>query len=206
MLCTPFACECEFRDGLNCLVSAEPSDPFWHVHLACMYLMFCNVYSDKLPLLSTSSLQHQYLFGFCFFRQSRDASARRGFVQASVIFTHCNRHCVLIVSLYLLQRSVVIITELPFVSLFKRAMRLLGPIHASAGSAVLEAAFLNINAWYVILFLHTPFAPTHLGFVLLLGLPLGLAQRLNYRCWAACCRSSCLGLACSRSRQCCHHR
>ena len=40
------------------------------------------------------------------------------------------------------------ITDLPFVGLFKRVVRLLGPVHSDAGPAVLEAAYLNMNAWY----------------------------------------------------------
>jgi hypothetical protein len=43
----------------------------------------------------------------------------------------------------------VIVTDLPFVGLFKRVLQVMGPIHFEAGSPVLEAAFLNMNAWYV---------------------------------------------------------
>ncbi len=36
---------------------------------------------DKLPLFSASALDHQYVFGFCLFRQVRDATLPRGFFQ-----------------------------------------------------------------------------------------------------------------------------
>ena len=93
------------------------------------------------------------MFGVCFFRQKRDPSAPRGFVQVTCArFQNVSAgvHCA---PMPFVQRSVVLITDLPFIGLFKRVMQLLGPIHFEAGSAVLEAAFLNMNAWCVRVFL-----------------------------------------------------
>lgn len=48
------------------------------------------------------------------------------------------------------QKSVVVLSELPFVALFKRVVQLVGSMYFEAGSAVLEVAKLNIAAWCVL--------------------------------------------------------
>lgn len=81
--------------------------------------------SDSLPLFSSSPLDHTYLFGYCFFRQQRDPALPRGFFQ----------------------KAVVIVTDLPYVGLFKKIVHVLGPLYFEAGHAALEAAFNNFHAW-----------------------------------------------------------
>ncbi|KAF9970887.1 hypothetical protein BGZ73_006267 [Actinomortierella ambigua] len=66
-----------------------------------------------------------FLYGYVFFRQKQDPSIRRGYFQ----------------------KSVVILTQHPFVGLFSRLVSVLGPAYFEVGKPMLEAAFHNIASW-----------------------------------------------------------
>ncbi|KAJ2850187.1 hypothetical protein IWW36_002095 [Coemansia brasiliensis] len=66
-----------------------------------------------------------FLHGYVFFRQKRDPLMRRGGFQ----------------------RSVVIITHLPYHGLFSRLAHILGPLYFDLGTAILEAAAHNVTSW-----------------------------------------------------------
>ena len=66
-----------------------------------------------------------YLYGFVFFRQVRDKSIRRGYFQ----------------------KSVVILSRLPFVALFRLVVARLAPQFFDQGPASLEAACHDIDQW-----------------------------------------------------------
>jgi hypothetical protein len=65
---------------------------------------------DDLPLFAASALTHVYAFGAALFRQRRDASVRRGFVQ----------------------RSVVLISARPYIGLLKAVAKLVGTAYLDA--------------------------------------------------------------------------
>ncbi|KAI8325129.1 DUF1630-domain-containing protein, partial [Martensiomyces pterosporus] len=66
-----------------------------------------------------------FLYGHVFFRQKRDPLMRRGGFQ----------------------RSVVIISHLPYHGLFSRMAHMLGPLYFDLGTAILEAAAHNVSSW-----------------------------------------------------------
>ncbi|KAJ2546026.1 hypothetical protein EV175_005748, partial [Coemansia sp. RSA 1933] len=66
-----------------------------------------------------------FLYGHVFFRQKRDPLMRRGGFQ----------------------RSVAIISHLPFHGLFSRMAHMLGPMYFDLGTAILEAAAQNVSLW-----------------------------------------------------------
>ncbi|KAJ2120230.1 hypothetical protein IW147_005249 [Coemansia sp. RSA 720] len=66
-----------------------------------------------------------FLHGYVFFRQKRDPLMRRGGFQ----------------------RSVVIISHLPYNGLFARLAHILGPLYFDLGTAILEAAAHNVASW-----------------------------------------------------------
>ncbi|KAI9471159.1 hypothetical protein BX667DRAFT_472399, partial [Coemansia mojavensis] len=66
-----------------------------------------------------------FLHGYVFFRQKRDPLMRRGGFQ----------------------RSVVIITHLPYHGLFSRLAHILGPLYFDLGTTILEAAAHNVTSW-----------------------------------------------------------
>ena len=48
-------------------------------------LVYCFRFrTDSLPLFVTSAMGHEYAFGCAFFRQQRDATVARGYVQVSI--------------------------------------------------------------------------------------------------------------------------
>ncbi len=61
----------------------------------------------KTSLFSQSPLQHQYLFGYVFFRQIKDPSRKRGYFQ----------------------KSLVIISDRPYVVFFQACARIIGPLY-----------------------------------------------------------------------------
>ena len=65
--------------------------------------------------------------------------------------------CVCVWRLICLQKSVVIITQLPFVTFFKRVAEVVGTMFFEAGSTVFEVAHLNASSWCVPV---CPVAPT----------------------------------------------
>ncbi|KAJ1667919.1 hypothetical protein IW140_003453 [Coemansia sp. RSA 1813] len=66
-----------------------------------------------------------FLYGHVFFRQKRDPLMRRGGFQ----------------------RSVAIISHLPYHGLFSRMAHMLGPMYFDLGTAILEAAAQNVSSW-----------------------------------------------------------
>jgi hypothetical protein len=46
------------------------------------------------------------------------------------------------------QKSVVVVTALPFVSFFKRVVHVVANMYFEAGGTVFEVAHLNAAAWY----------------------------------------------------------
>ncbi|SAM08428.1 hypothetical protein [Absidia glauca] len=66
-----------------------------------------------------------FLYGYVFFRQKKDPSIRRGYFQ----------------------KSLVLLSQHPFVGLFSRIVSILGPAFFDAGQPMLEAAVMNIANW-----------------------------------------------------------
>ncbi|KDN52162.1 DUF1630-domain-containing protein [Tilletiaria anomala UBC 951] len=77
---------------------------------------------SNLPGGSTSS---SYIYGVCFFRQKRDPSIRRGYFQ----------------------KSVVILSHLPYVSLLTELVSKLGPLYFEHGQPMLEAFIQDVVRW-----------------------------------------------------------
>ncbi|ORZ12233.1 hypothetical protein BCR42DRAFT_79445 [Absidia repens] len=66
-----------------------------------------------------------FLYGYVFFRQKKDPSIRRGYFQ----------------------KSLVLLSQHPYVGLFSRIVAILGPSFFDAGQPMLEAAVMNIVNW-----------------------------------------------------------
>ncbi|KAF9357082.1 Protein dennd6a [Mortierella sp. NVP85] len=66
-----------------------------------------------------------FLYGYVFFRQKQDPSIRRGYFQ----------------------KSVVLISQHPFIGLFSKIVSVLGPAYFEVGKPMLEAAFHNMASW-----------------------------------------------------------
>lgn len=77
---------------------------------------------DRRPSHNTSM---NYIHGFCYFRQKRDASIRRGYFQ----------------------KSVVILSHLPYVSFFSEIVKRIGPLFFESGMPVLEAFCQDVQNW-----------------------------------------------------------
>ncbi|KAJ2622493.1 hypothetical protein GGI26_003220 [Coemansia sp. RSA 1358] len=77
------------------------------------------------PVRLGLSKDNIFLYGHVFFRQKRDPLMRRGGFQ----------------------RSIVIISHLPYHGLFSRMSYMLGPMYFDLGSAILEAAAHNVSTW-----------------------------------------------------------
>ncbi|KAI8977647.1 hypothetical protein BDF20DRAFT_821090 [Mycotypha africana] len=66
-----------------------------------------------------------FLYGYVFFRQKKDSTIRRGYFQ----------------------KSLVLLSQHPFVGLFPRLISILGPSYFELGQPMLEAACMNIAQW-----------------------------------------------------------
>ncbi|KAH7046246.1 hypothetical protein BKA57DRAFT_515342, partial [Linnemannia elongata] len=66
-----------------------------------------------------------FLYGYVFFRQKQDPSIRRGYFQ----------------------KSVVVLTQHPFIGLFSKLVSVLGPAYFEVGKPMLETAFHDIARW-----------------------------------------------------------
>ncbi|ORY93744.1 hypothetical protein BCR43DRAFT_516764 [Syncephalastrum racemosum] len=66
-----------------------------------------------------------FLYGYVFFRQKKDSTIRRGYFQ----------------------KSLVLLSQHPFVGLFSRIVAILGPVFFDTGQPMLEAACMNIANW-----------------------------------------------------------
>ncbi|EJD39035.1 DUF1630-domain-containing protein [Auricularia subglabra TFB-10046 SS5] len=89
--------------------------------------------------LDHTPLQDGFIYGFAYFLQRRDPSLKRGF----------------------LQRSVVILTHLPYPSLFTLTVSRLAPLYFEHGTTMLETACHNIANWPA----PTPGATIEVGFI-----------------------------------------
>ncbi|KAK3103615.1 hypothetical protein FSP39_020536 [Pinctada imbricata] len=69
--------------------------------------------------------ENGYLFGFVYFRQTKDRAIRRGYFQ----------------------KSVVLISKLPFVALFSQLVGIIAPEYFDNGEPSLEAACHDIDQW-----------------------------------------------------------
>jgi len=66
-----------------------------------------------------------FYYGFTFFRQKKDPTNKRGY----------------------LQKSVVLISQHPFIGLYKKLMTLVGPMFFTYDEALLESTFQNVCNW-----------------------------------------------------------
>ncbi|KAI7818200.1 hypothetical protein BC939DRAFT_463610 [Gamsiella multidivaricata] len=66
-----------------------------------------------------------FLYGYVFFRQKQDPSIRRGYFQ----------------------KSVVLLSQHPFIGFFSKLVSVLGPAYFEVGKPMLEAAFHNMATW-----------------------------------------------------------
>lgn len=83
--------------------------------------------------------KQKFLYGFVFFRQCKDDRIRRGYFQ----------------------KSVVLLTERPFVGLFRQVLRMLAATYFDVGHPILESASHTIARWP----LTTPESPLELPFL-----------------------------------------
>lgn len=74
---------------------------------------------------SNSVLEQEFYYGYVYFRLCRDLTKPRGYFQ----------------------KSIVILTPLPYVSLFKQIVTHLGPLYFSHGNSVFESALNCIDSW-----------------------------------------------------------
>ncbi|KAI8060285.1 hypothetical protein BC940DRAFT_246675 [Gongronella butleri] len=81
--------------------------------------------SNSLFAASGPTTSAGFLYGYVFFRQKKDASIRRGYFQ----------------------KSLVLLSQHPFVGLFSRVVASLGPAFFDVGQPMLEAAVMNIANW-----------------------------------------------------------
>jgi len=74
---------------------------------------------------SESDMRYPYLFGFVFFCQKPDSTINRGYFQ----------------------KSIVLVSHLPFTKLFLRVVEIIGPLLFRYGNSILEASCRNISQW-----------------------------------------------------------
>ena len=80
-------------------------------------------YNKKTP--TGLEVDENYMFGYVFFRQVKDKTLKRGYFQ----------------------KSVVLLSQLPFVSLFSYILNLIAVEYFSTGNELLETACHNIDQW-----------------------------------------------------------
>ncbi|GAM24419.1 hypothetical protein SAMD00019534_075940 [Acytostelium subglobosum LB1] len=74
---------------------------------------------------NNNNITHSYQYGYVFFRQEKDPSLPRGY----------------------LQKSVVLLSDEHFVGLFKKVMEIIGPLYFQHGETLLEVAYQNMMSW-----------------------------------------------------------
>jgi len=74
---------------------------------------------------SDSDMRYPYLFGYVFFCQKPDSTIKRGYFQ----------------------KSLVLVSHLPFTKLFSRAVEIIGSLFFRYGNSILEATCRNISKW-----------------------------------------------------------
>lgn len=91
--------------------------------------------------LEDKSKKQTFFYGYVFFRQEKDASIQRGYLQVLIIpFS-------MIICWISQQKSVVMISKHPFLGLFKTVIGLIGPLFFEYGNPLLEACFQNTGVW-----------------------------------------------------------
>ncbi|KAH8921567.1 DUF1630-domain-containing protein [Atractiella rhizophila] len=83
------------------------------------------IFSWRIPREDQTEDGESYWYGYCYFYQERDSSEMRGFIQ----------------------RSIVLVSQHSFPSLFSYCVSLLGPLLQTHGPAMLEAATSSISRW-----------------------------------------------------------
>ncbi|EGC32555.1 hypothetical protein DICPUDRAFT_155470 [Dictyostelium purpureum] len=83
------------------------------------------IYSFRLRETTTNNGFGSFQYGYVFFKQVKDASISRGY----------------------LQKSVVLLSDESFVGLFKKVMEIVGPLYFDHGNTLLEVAYQNIMGW-----------------------------------------------------------
>ncbi|KAG5188459.1 hypothetical protein JKP88DRAFT_304182 [Tribonema minus] len=78
-----------------------------------------------LPLFSSSLLEQTFEYCYALFRQEKNAECARGYFQ----------------------KSVVLVTRYPYVNLFERLIKVIGPLYFQHGAAVLESALAHAREW-----------------------------------------------------------
>ncbi|CAM9809042.1 unnamed protein product, partial [Scytosiphon promiscuus] len=81
--------------------------------------------SHRLPLASSSLLDQTFEYCYAFFRQERNEGCARG----------------------MFQKSVVVVSRYPYVNLFERLVKVIGPLYFTHGPAVLEAVYASVEEW-----------------------------------------------------------
>jgi len=74
---------------------------------------------------SNADMRYPYLFGFAFFCQKPDSSIKRGYFQ----------------------KSVVLVSHLPYTRLFLRVVEIISPLFFRYGQSIFEASCRNISQW-----------------------------------------------------------
>jgi hypothetical protein len=87
-----------------------------------------------------------FLYGFAHFTQERDASSKRGYLQVKPGRFATTTRKRLTRSLW--QRSLVLLSQHPYPSLFSTLVATLGPLYHAHGPPMLEAACHNVASWY----------------------------------------------------------
>ncbi|KAI8076876.1 uncharacterized protein BX664DRAFT_367385 [Halteromyces radiatus] len=82
--------------------------------------------SNSLFAASGPTTTAGFLYGYVFFRQKKDTTIRRGYFQ----------------------KSLVLLSQHPYIGLFSRIVAILGPAFFDAGQPMLEAAVMNIANWH----------------------------------------------------------
>ncbi|CAM9637884.1 unnamed protein product, partial [Phaeothamnion confervicola] len=81
--------------------------------------------SFGLPLFSSSLLEQSFEYCYAFFRQEKNTVCARGFFQ----------------------KSIVLVSRYPYVNLFERLVKIIGPLYFDHGQAVLEAVVAHVEEW-----------------------------------------------------------
>lgn len=88
-------------------------------------LYFTFVIAIAIAIILGPTTDAGFLYGYVFFRQKQDPSIRRGYFQ----------------------KSVVVLTQHPFIGLFSKIVSVLGPAYFEIGKPMLETAFHDIARW-----------------------------------------------------------
>lgn len=124
--------------------------------------------SFGLPLFSASLLEQTFEYCYALFRQEPNPACARGYFQ----------------------KSVVIVSRYPYVSIFERLVKVIGPLYFEHGVAVLEAVLAHIWEWPgpgPNLDLSLPFLGETIFFrVPNLDLPAQVAAKLECKCGPVC--------------------